>query len=506
MTHLYTIKELRAIEALALEGLPPGSLMRRAGQEAAQLAVRLLSPNHENANVLVLAGPGNNGGDALEMAVVLAENRMNVSVLQISTRKSPSVEASLARKHAINSNIKWEDALSIQNTIKSLLSRQWDLMVDGMFGIGLKEPLDGSRYQLAEVMNAARCPVIALDVPSGLNADTGAILGENGIAVRATDTITFIGNKPGLYTYKGRDYAGRVHYIRLDVEERHFSSPARWLNAPSLFSAMLRKRRHDTHKGSYGRVAVLGGAEGMTGAPVLAARAALHCGAGLTYAVFLKDPPEYDPVQPEMMIRPAHHFDFSSVVSVAGPGLGMSMAARQFVEDIIRLNQPLVLDADALNLIAENEALQQLLEARRAPTLMTPHPLEAARLSGTTTNAVQSDRLLAAGQLARRFNATVILKGSGSVIADRDGKTAVNPTGGPALATPGSGDVLSGVCGALMAQGWPSWEAALGAVWMHGAAADELVQRGEGPAGLTAGELIPEMRRILNRLVQEYDS
>jgi len=205
------------------------------------------------------------------------------------------------------------------------------------------------------------------------------------------------------------------------------------------------------------------------------------------------------------MYRAVHGFDFSSVTAVVGPGMGTSAAARNLVQDRIEMNQPLVLDADALNIISEEIELQQILEDRQEPTLLTPHPLEAARLLGTTTETVQSNRLHTANELAKRFNATVILKGSGTIIADPDGKTAVNPTGGPALATPGSGDVLSGICGALLAQGWPVWETALAAVWLHGAAADELVKRGEGPAGLTAGELIPEVRRILNHLLQAYD-
>lgn len=505
MSNLYTVKELRDIEALALAKLPPGTLMQRAGKEAAELALRILSPNYEKARILVLAGPGNNGGDALEMAIILAANKINVSVLQLPSRKPQAEESRLARSRAISTSIKWEDALSLQETIKSLPARQWDLIVDGMFGIGLKEPLDGSCFQLAEIINAADCPVIALDVPSGLNADTGSIYGKNGIAVRATHTITFLGNKPGLYTHLGKDYAGEVHHVWLGVDESLFPSPRRWLNQPALFSAMLKKRLHDTHKGTYGRVAILGGAAGMSGAPVLAARAALHCGAGLTYAVYLKDPPQHDLIQPELMYRAAHHFDFSSVISVIGPGLSTSKAARHFVKDIMELHLPLVLDADALNSISEEVKLQKILEDHRRQTILTPHPLEAARLLNTTTEEVQSDRLSAANTLARRFNAVVALKGSGTVIADHDGKTVINPTGGPALATPGTGDVLSGICGALLAQGWPAWEAALGAVWLHGAAADELVKRGEGPVGLTAGELIPEVRRTLNRLINEYN-
>lgn len=505
MSHLYTIKELRAIEERTLAELPLGTLMQRAGKEAAELVMRLLSPKSENANVLVLAGPGNNGGDALETAIILAENRLNVFVLLVSSRKQQTEEIKLAKKRAISTNIQWEDALSIQNTIQSLTTRQWDLVIDGMFGIGLKNPLDGIRYQLAEAVNTLHCPVIALDVPSGLNADTGDIYGKQGIAIKATDTITFLGNKPGLYTCKGRDYAGNIHYVQLGVEKRHFPSPSRWLNQPSLFSVMLKKRLHNSHKGSYGRVAVLGGADGMTGAPILAARAALYCGAGLTYAVYLKNPPAHDTFQPELMFRTTHQFDFSSVTTVIGPGLGTSTAARDLLKAIMEKNEPLVLDADALNIISKETELQQILEDRHGQTLLTPHPLEAARLLETTTEAIQSDRLYAANTLAKRFNATAVLKGSGTIIADPNGNTVINPTGGPALATPGTGDVLSGICGALLAQNWPSWEAALAAVWLHGEAADELVKQDNGPIGLTASELIPQIRRILNRLIKEYD-
>lgn len=504
MSHLYTVKELRAIEKLALAELPAGTLMQRAGQEAAKLGLRLLSGKSQ-AHILILAGPGNNGGDALEMAAVLADKKLNVSVLQVSNRKQQTEELRLARQRAVSTSIQWEDALSIQNTIKSLMTRKWDLIVDGMFGIGLKEPLDGTRYQLAELLNSFSCPVIALDVPSGLNADTGDIYGKEGIAVKATDTITFIGNKPGLYTYKGRDYAGNIHHVTLDVEERHFSYPQRWLNHPYLFSDCLRKRKHESHKGSYGSVAILGGADGMTGAPVLAARAALHCGAGLVYVVHLKNPPEHDDIQPELMYRVAHRFDFSSVVSIIGPGLGTSIAARNFIEEIIKTDQPVVLDADALNLISEDIELQQILEDRHGKTIITPHPLEAARLLKTSVEEIQANRLRAANQLAKCFNVTVALKGSGTIIASADGKTAVNPAGNPALATAGTGDVLSGICGSLLAQKWPSWEATLAAVWLHSTAADDLVKRGEGPIGLTAGELIPEVRKIFNRLVLEYD-
>jgi len=503
MINLYTIEELRIIEKQALSRLPPGTLMQRAGQEAAELALRILPANHENTYVLVLAGPGNNGGDALEMAIVLAEKGINVSVLSLTSKKTPTEESRLAKKRALHTRIKWKDTHFLQDTIQPLSIRQWDLIVDGIFGIGLKKPLDGNFYQLAKIASEADCPIIALDVPSGLDADTGSVHGKNGIAVKATHTITFLGNKPGLYTHQGKDHAGEVHHVRLGIDESSIPSPQRWLNQPALFSSILQKRKHNTHKGTYGRVAILGGATGMSGAPILAARTALYCGAGLVYAVYLKNPPQHDGVQPELMYRAANHFDFSSVVSVIGPGLGTSGSARKFIRNIMLLHQPLILDADALNIVSEEPELQEILENRRSPAILTPHPLEAARLLKTSTEKIQSDRLSAANTLARRFHAAVALKGSGTVIADHDGKIAVNPTGGPALATAGTGDVLSGICGALLAQGWPAWETTLAAVWLHGRAADELVMRGKGPVGLTASELIPETRRILNNLIRE---
>ncbi len=189
---------------------------------------------------------------------------------------------------------------------------------------------------------------------------------------------------------------------------------------------------------------------------------------------------------------------------MVGPGLGRSREANALLAKALNARVPLVLDADALNLLAQEPALQIKLAARSSASLLTPHPLEAARLLAATSAAVQSDRLAAARELARRYNAIVILKGSGSVIARPDGMATINMTGNPALATAGSGDVLSGICGALLAQGWPTWETALAAVWLHGSAADLLVQRGVGPIGLTAGELIPVVRHLLNSLVADY--
>jgi hydroxyethylthiazole kinase-like uncharacterized protein yjeF len=244
----------------------------------------------------------------------------------------------------------------------------------------------------------------------------------------------------------------------------------------------------------------------MGGAAILSARAAAKCGAGRVFVAFLDDAPAYDDAQPELMCRIAHEHDFASGTLVAGPGLGTSRAAHDLLLRALNTQAPLVLDADALNLIAAEPGLQQKLVQRKGMQLMTPHPLEAARLLGTTSASIQADRLTAARELAHRYNSAVILKGSGTVIAQRngsDGKITINTTGNPALATAGTGDVLAGICGALLAQGWSEHNAALAGPWLHGHAADVLVEQGIGPVGLTASELIPVVRASLNRLINE---
>ena len=508
MTSLYSIADIRAIEQSATSTLPSRALMERAGIAAARCAMGFLPSEKQYAYVLVLAGPGNNGGDALEVAAHLANDGAQVSVLHYAQADKLPEDAQGAYKRAQLSPARFRDTTH-EAAMPLIQNTDWSLIIDGLFGIGLKHPISGDLHEVVSAVNRMECPVIALDTPSGLNADTGVIVGANGsdggIAVRASHTITFIAGKPGLYTLQGRDHAGLVAVAPLAIDEKHYPSARCWLNDASLFAHMLKPRIHESHKGTYGDVAIVGGARGMTGAPVLAARAALHSGAGRVFAVFLENAPAYDSVQPELMCRDARDFDLSSAVLVAGPGLGQSRASNDLVAQVLNARQPIVLDADALNLIAAEDALQQRLKNRREPTLLTPHPLEAARLLGTSSNEVQTDRLTAARNLAKTYNATVILKGSGSVIAEPDGSAWINTTGNPALATAGTGDVLSGLCGAMLAQGWPVRETALAATWLHGAAADELASKNVGPVGMTAGELIPAVRATLNRLTAEFN-
>ncbi len=495
--NLYAVAQIRDIERAALACVPPCTLMQRAGQATAELALQLLHAASPVPRVLVVAGPGNNGGDALETAALLAEQGIHVEVLLAAGPARYTGDAAQAYGRSAESAasfIRFEQLEAAQDD-------SFNLAIDGLFGIGLARAPEGDLRRAIDLLNRLPCPVLAIDVPSGLDADSGTVVGD--IAVHASHTITFLGNKPGLHTGQGRDHAGEVHVDFLQVDPSLHEAPQAMLNAPALFGSFARHRLHASHKGSYGDLTVIGGAAGMGGAVLLAARMGAMAGAGRVFAAFAGSVPAFDPVHPELMCRDAHAVALKDGAIVAGPGLGMSTAANDLLSRALASRLPLVIDADGLNLLAEEAPLQAKLAARAAPAILTPHPLEAARLAGCDARTVQADRMRVARELARRFHAVVVLKGSGSVIAAPDGRVVINGTGNPALATAGSGDVLSGLCGALLAQQRPAWEAALAAVWLHGRAADDMVAAGIGPVGVTAGELLPSIRTALNCLVNE---
>ncbi|MGV3742253.1 MAG: NAD(P)H-hydrate epimerase, partial [Burkholderiaceae bacterium] len=337
---LYTVAAIRRIEQAAIASLPPGTLMQRAGNAAAALAESLLP--RQASEALILAGPGNNGGDAFVAAARLAEKGRSVTVLFNGDPEKLPEDAkeayAQARRQAIPS-----EAFSV---LPGILEKRWDIVIDGLFGIGLSKAIASPYRELIEAVNRMHCPVLALDVPSGLDADTGALAAAGDVAVRATHTITFIADKPGLHTAHGRDLAGTVHVADLGVDQRLFVEPEIFKNEPALFSACLRPRLHNSHKGSYGNVAVLGGARGMHGAAVLSARAALHLGAGRVYVGFLDDAPAYDGMQPELMCRTADVLDMEGAAIIAGPGMGMSPHAAERLAAACSGSGPLVLDAD----------------------------------------------------------------------------------------------------------------------------------------------------------------
>jgi len=458
---IYLSADIRRIEEAAAGSTPP--LMQRAGAAAAELAAKLIGDKARD--ILVLAGPGNNGGDALIAAELLAQRFFRVSVV-----KRPEELAE---------------------------SKNWGLVIDGLFGIGLTRPVAGDYAKLAEYANRQRCPVLALDVPSGIQSDTGRVLGA---AVRATHTITFIALKPGLLTLDGPDHCGEISVANLDLDVKALVAPSAWVTEPGLFISILKKRPLNFHKGLAGSLGILGGAPGMTGAALLAGRAALKLGAGRVYAGLLEEHSiKVDMAAPELMLRHADDVlgvDLDAIV--AGPGLGASERAATLVGAALASEIPCVLDADALNLIAEDDGLGDACARRTAETLLTPHPAEAARLLETSVAEVQADRLAAAQRLARSFNAHVVLKGNGSMLVARDGHWFINTSGNPGMASAGMGDVLAGILGALLAQRYTGETALVLGVHLHGAAADALVAAGTGPVGLTAGELIEPARRIWN--------
>ncbi|HZQ61036.1 MAG TPA: NAD(P)H-hydrate dehydratase, partial [Casimicrobiaceae bacterium] len=344
-------------------------------------------------------------------------------------------------------------------------------------------------------------PVLALDVPSGLDADTGLAKGP---VIRARATSTFIAAKPGLLTGDGPDLCGALHVHDLElgalVDE---IATGRALDWPALAASLpepLQRKRVNVHKGIFGTLGIIGGAPGMTGAPLLAARAALRVGAGRVRVGFAAEHhPAVDFGAPELMLRNAAAvLDAGADVLIVGPGLGTDDRTATLMHDALGRDVPLVLDADALNCIARNPDMRALVRARSAPKILTPHPAEAARLLGTDTRTVQSDRLKASLAIASELDAHVVLKGAGSVLATPEGAWDINRTGNAGLSAAGSGDVLSGFAGALLAQGLDARTALRYAVALHGAAADALVARGEGPVGLAASSLADAARDLVN--------
>jgi ADP-dependent NAD(P)H-hydrate dehydratase / NAD(P)H-hydrate epimerase len=505
---LLTLTDLRIAESQAQAVLPPHTLMARAGQAAASFLreqiTRDTSLEKSKQRVWLIAGPGNNGGDALILATELHQAGIAVELCMPVDVKPDDARWALATARAAGVPITTEPPASLDGF-------RW--LVDGMFGIGLTRALDGVFANVARQLSqrAKARPrkggVLALDVPSGLDSDTGTVVGNSnggdGVAVCATHTVTFIGAKPGLFTAQGRDLAGHVSVAPIGIDTS--TRTAVQLNAPALFDGFLPPRDFATNKGTFGSLAVVGGDTGMCGAPILAARAALYTGAGKVHVAMLGDgAPPYDPPHPELMLHPIDTLPLDSMDALAvGCGMGHRERATRVLHDVLPLDVPKLFDADALNLIAKDPALAAEVTARGVqgdPCILTPHPLEAARLLGSDVATVQRDRLSAARALAARFASVIVLKGTGTLIAAPDGRVAINPTGNAALATGGTGDVLGGIIGALLAQHLPRYEAALAGVFLHGLAADTLTAQGHGPAGLTAGELAPMVRTLLNRL------
>ena len=481
---LFDTAASRRIEQAASSSRTPHALMARAGLGLARLALALAP---QARRIWVAAGPGNNGGDGLVAARHLHQQGLAVTVnlLGDATRLPADATDALARARAAG--------VPITAGLDRSANDAPELAIDALLGLGSRRAPEGAIAEAVRQLNAGRAPVLAVDLPTGLCGDSGRRLGD--AAVLARHTLALLTLKPGLFTAQGRDHAGRVWFDDLGVDSTAEPSTLA-LAGPETLQALLPGRAHAQHKGSFGDVLVLGGAAGMGGAALLAARAALAAGAGRVYLARLDGDAAPDPQRPELMPRTLQAALAPALLGQATVvcGCGGGEAVRALLPTVLAGAARLVLDADALNAVAADSTLLAALLARAAaglPTVLTPHPLEAARLLGIDTPAVQADRIGAARRLAGRTRCTVVLKGSGSVIAAPDGALWINPTGNARLGSAGTGDVLAGWLGGLWSQHAASTglEAAIASVWLHGHAAEGDDLRGP----LRAADLVEVM-------------
>ncbi len=497
---LHSVEATRTIEQYARQDLPEHTLMQRAGLAVARLA-SALAPHAQC--IWVACGPGNNGGDGLEAAAHLHAwattqgKRVVVTWTGPNGAGKPTEDVLAAHAKAVNAGV----------VITTQVPDDFDFCIDALLGIGSRlgggRPTSALITQWLCLMHSSHAPCLAIDVPTGLDADTGqniypsapVLIADSALKPQTATrfTLSLLTLKPGLFTASGRDQAGEVWLDDLGVPSNGQVPTAYLLGADRVLPSAREQAGHASHKGTFGDVAVLGGesspAGHMTGAALLAARAALHSGAGRVIVSLLSNTqatPLVDPQQPELMFRSVHALDFVHQTMVCGCGGGHAIKA--VLPTVLSQAQTLVLDADALNSIAAEPRLAAALKARAElnmprekhkpnlpckQTILTPHPLEAARLLGITVAEVQADRIAAAQALADLFGVVVILKGSGTLIAAPHRTPCINSSGNALLATAGTGDVLAGMVGARLAGGLSAWDAACSAVFAHGHLADE---------------------------------
>jgi NAD(P)H-hydrate epimerase len=485
---LYTVAQVRVIEqaALATLHITGFELMRRA-VTAALASLRRHWP--QACRIAIYCGPGNNGGDGFLLGVLARESGLQVAMLALA--QGARGEAQLARDA-------WERVagpVPAWNPMDALPDA--DVHVDALYGIGLNRAPAPDVAQLITRLNASPAPVLALDVPSGLDADTGHC---PGVAIRADVTVTFVAHKRGLHTGRAADCTGALELATLGVPD---SMPAGALiDARTLCAEGLPPRARYANKGDNGHVLVVGGGAGMSGAAYLTGVGALRAGAGLvSIATHPAHAAMLNLTRPELMVHAVDAapplqplLDRASVVAL-GPGLGRGTWGRTLWRAALIAGKPLVLDADGLNLLAEEP------DKFTAPTVLTPHPGEAARLLGVATAAIEADRFAAVRELAQRYAAVVVLKGAGSLVARSDGRLDVCPWGNPGMASGGMGDLLAGIIAALLAQGCSAWQAACLGVGLHARAGDLAAQAGE--RGLLATDLLQPLRALVNERPSE---
>ncbi|MES2217188.1 MAG: NAD(P)H-hydrate dehydratase [Pseudomonadota bacterium] len=486
---IYQTAQIRELELLARQryAIAGNELMIRAGRSACSYLQKRWP---KAKTIAVFCGVGNNGGDGYVLAQAAHEQGMKVNVWQVGDPAKLKVDARAAFESCKKSGIAFKP-FNNQNHWQTV-----DIIVDALCGIGLQGEVRKDIGNVIDLINQARVPVLAIDVPSGINADTGAILGT---AIKANATITFIGMKLGLVSGSGVAYAGEVYCDDLKLPKEIFSLTPGVLEKISLaqFANYLQPRPRDMNKGAAGHVLIIGGGPGFSGAPRMAAAAALRVGAGLvTVATHPKHAAVLNAALPEVMCtgvwngRALKPLIQKATVIVIGPGLGQSLWSKSLLKTALASQLPVLVDADGLNLLAKKPVT-------RNNWIITPHPGEAGRLLSLTTQQVQADRLHAVQQLQQRYNAVSVLKGAGTLVLAPHVAPAICEAGNPGMATGGTGDILSGVIGGLLAQGIPVGDAAKLGVCLHASAGDLAAAAG-GERGMIATDLLPFLRRLVN--------
>lgn len=503
--YLVTADEMRKMDQQTIEsfGLPGRLLMENAGYGA----TRVLHTHFKDLNkkpVAVLAGRGNNGGDGFVIARYLALAGVRVSVFLLSHASKIGGDA----KHNLNllaplniPVIEIPDKNLFENHKISILHH--DIYIDAIFGTGLKSEIDGIFKGIIDLVNNSGKPVFAVDIPSGLDADTGH---PHGICMQAHTTATFAYPKIGHILFPGASFTGNLEIVDIGIPP-HIAAdiaPSQSLLTADIINGHIQPRSPQAHKGTTGHLLILSGSPGKTGAAVLTATAAMRSGAGL---VTLGIPASLNSILESQLVEAMTHplpedetgrFNESSFNALEnildgkkciaiGPGLDVTEGTKKFVKQIIaECEIPLVIDADGLNCIGENS---DILKKRTHPTILTPHPGEMARLANTSVASIQHDRVTSARAFAKKVNAHLVLKGAKTIIAHPDGTIYINTNGNPGMASGGMGDVLTGIIGSLVAQGYPPQAASHVGVYIHGAAADTLSKE-YGPVGYIASDVI----------------
>jgi hydroxyethylthiazole kinase-like uncharacterized protein yjeF len=516
---LVTAAEMRALDRAAIEGrkIPSLRLMENAGRAVVLEMQRQFGPLR-GKTVTVVSGKGQNGGDGFVVARMLRARGCRARVVLLTPPSALAGDAATTlRNYKQRGGRTYQvlDEPSASHVLDPLL-RESDFLVDAIFGTGLNAPIQGPAAGVISLMNRSGRPIVAIDLPSGLDADSGQILGS---AIQASLTVTLARPKRGLYLGEGPNIAGAIRVGDIGIPPDLVASakiPLQLLDA-ALLRIFLPKRKRAAHKGSFGHAGIIAGSSGKTGAAALAGLGALRSGAGLVTVAI----PEGLNTALEAKLLEAMTFPVAETPShglakdakesllgfaagktavAIGPGIGRESETVGLVLELLtEIKHPLVLDADGINALAGHA---HNLRRAQAPVILTPHPGEMARLLGTSVADVQNDRLGVAGRFAREFNAHVVLKGAGTVLAGPDGSLAVNPTGNPGMATGGTGDVLTGMIVGLLAQGLSPWAAACAGTYLHGLAGDLAAAR-RGETGMLARDLLETIPEAIRSLQSE---